>query len=149
MAIALIPPVVTYTSGDSTFSRDSETGIYKLLGTKKSVTPASTLNAQSSLKNIQRNQLADGNPIPLIYGHAQVGGMPFAIDYDSGTWTVGYIVCYGEIEGFESVLINGAAPVSGVEGSCWRSGWCFQRKWQSSPRVLPAGQACTDLRGLK
>ena len=115
MAIALIPPVVTYTSGDSTFSRDAETGIYKLLGTKKSVTPASTLNAQSSLKNIQRNQLADGNPIPLIYGNAQVGGMPFAIDYDSGTWTVGYIVCYGEIEGFESVLINGAAPVSGVE----------------------------------
>ena len=70
MAIALIPPEITYVSGDSTF-KQNDSGTYVLQGTKKtSVTPAAVLNTQSSLDTIQKNRLADGNPIPLVYGHA-------------------------------------------------------------------------------
>lgn len=92
-----LPPGGRYTS--SFFSRPPST---------------STLNRQTPLSDILKNDTAEGKPIPLVYGEAKVGGMPFAIDYDSGTWTVGYALCYGEIEDIVSVTLNGAAAVSGV-----------------------------------
>ncbi len=87
-------------------------GLFKLWGNNPyfpqyGTAPASTINKQSSLGAIQRNRLAEGNPIPIVYGTAQVGGMLFAIDYTAGVWTLGYIICLGEIGGYNSVLING------------------------------------------
>lgn len=81
-----------------------------------SVVPASTVNQQSTLREITRNGTADGTPLPLVYGRAQIGGRLFAVDYDSttGTWTAGYLLCYGEIESIAQIWINDAAPVAGV-----------------------------------
>lgn len=99
MTISLppLPPGGRYTS--SFFSRPPST---------------STLNRQTALSDILKNDTAEGKAIPLVYGEAKVGGKPFAIDYTSGTWTVGYVLCYGEIEDIVSVTLNGAAAVSGV-----------------------------------
>lgn len=104
------------TAGPSTFIKN-EAGILVLQGTKKSLaqTPASVLNRQQPLSETQRNLSAHGRPIPLVYGEAQVGCDIFTLNYDSGTWTIGYIVALGEIDSFVEVLINGAAPVSGVQ----------------------------------
>lgn len=78
------------------------------------VPKADTLNTQTALSDILKNDSADGKPIPLGYGDHKIGGMPFVMDYDSGTWTVGYILEYGEIEEITSTTLNGEAPKSGV-----------------------------------
>lgn len=78
------------------------------------VASIAALNRQSSLSEIQRNAPADGRTVPLVYGRAQVGGKPFTVSYADGLWTVGYVVALGEIDGFESVLINGEPPLPGV-----------------------------------
>jgi len=85
-------------------------------GPKKPVVPQATLADQSDLEEITRNRTADGTPLPLVYGKAQVGGRLFAVDYNSTTktWTLGYLLCYGEIESIDQVWINGEAPVSGI-----------------------------------
>ena len=75
---------------------------------------ASALNRQKDIREIQRNIVADSRVVPLVYGHAQVGGHPFAIDYDGGTFTVGYVVCVGEIESFVKVLADGDTLPDGV-----------------------------------
>jgi len=85
-------------------------------GPKKPVVPQASLADQSDLEEIARNRTADGTPLPLVYGKAQVGGRLFAADYNSTTktWTLGYLLCYGEIESIDQVWINGEAPVSGI-----------------------------------
>lgn len=75
---------------------------------------ASTANAQNDLKTIQANIVAGDKPIPLVYGQAQVGGQIFAVDYNAGTWTVGAVLCIGEILSIDTVLLNGATAVAGV-----------------------------------
>lgn len=102
------------TAGPSTFIKDPNSGILVLTGTKKKVTPASTLNTQQKLEETQRNISAYARPIPLVYGEAQVGGEIFALNYTSGTWTIGYIIGLGELDSYTGVLINGEAPKSGV-----------------------------------
>jgi hypothetical protein len=72
------------------------------------------VSQQSSTRELRKNYAARGRPIPIVYGRAQVGGLLFALDYTDGVWTAGYLFCLGEIDGFDSLLINGAAPVSGV-----------------------------------
>ena len=78
------------------------------------VARTSTLNQQPLVSEIQKNIVAENKPIPVVYGHAQIGARPFAVDYTGGTWTVGYIICLGEIESFVDIWINGEAPVAGV-----------------------------------
>ncbi|MFT5766732.1 MAG: hypothetical protein ACI9DH_000551 [Halioglobus sp.] len=78
------------------------------------VVSASTLNSQRTISEITANVVAENQPIPLVYGHAQVGGKPFAIDYTEGVFTIGYVACLGEINGFLDVWINGAALPAGV-----------------------------------
>ena len=78
------------------------------------VTPAAVLNEQQPLAEITKNITADNVPIPLVYGQAQLGGKPFAVDYSNDQWTVGYLLCLGEIEAVDSVLINGEAPDAAV-----------------------------------
>ncbi len=75
---------------------------------------AGTANAQNDLKTIQANIVAGDKPIPLVYGQAQVGGQIFAVDYNAGTWTVGAVLCIGEILSVDSVYLNGATAVAGV-----------------------------------
>ena len=71
-------------------------------------------NAQNDIKTLQANILAGDKPIPLVYGKAQIGGQFFAISYNAGTWTVGALLCLGEIQGVDTVYLNGAAAVAGV-----------------------------------
>jgi len=75
---------------------------------------ANTANGQNDLKTIQANIVAGDKPIPLVYGKAQIGGQIFAVDYTAGTWTVGAVLCVGEILSIDTVLLDGAAPVAGV-----------------------------------
>jgi hypothetical protein len=53
--------------------------------------------------------MADGAPIPLVYGLAQVGCKPFVIDYEPSTetWVVGYTVALGEITSYQTIYVNG------------------------------------------
>jgi len=77
---------------------------------------AGLYNTQTPLSVIQKTVSAEGAAIPIVYGNAQVGGQIFAMGYNTTTkkWTVGYILCLGEIEAVDTVLINGAAAVAGV-----------------------------------
>ena len=75
---------------------------------------AGTANAQNDLKTIQANIVAGGKPVPLVYGQAQIGGQIFAVDYNAGAWTVGAVLCVGEILSIDTVLLNGATAVPGV-----------------------------------
>lgn len=84
------------------------------LARRRSVVPAVVLNQQSRLRDIRATVAADGSPIPVAYGQCQIGGRVFAIDVTGSTWTVGVAFCLGEIDGYVKLLINGAAPVSGV-----------------------------------
>lgn len=68
---------------------------------------ASTLNQQSTVEEVRRTVAASDRPIPVVYGRAQVGGKLFALDYTDGVWTAGFVFCYGEIDGFERLLLNG------------------------------------------
>lgn len=81
----------------------------------RAVASISTLNKQPDLKGIMRTRVADGQPIPIVYGLARVGGMVFAMDYTNGVWTVGYIACLGEINSIDHVYINGDEVTDGVE----------------------------------
>lgn len=78
------------------------------------VAPASVINTQGTAAEFLVNNAAEGAVVPVHYGAFQFGGLPFAVSYDDGTWTVGYVVGIGEIESIDSVWINGASPVSGV-----------------------------------
>ena len=77
---------------------------------------ADVYNKQTPLNQILKTVAAEGQPIPIIYGAAQIGGQIFAMNYNTTTkkWTIGYILCLGEIEAVDTVLINGAAAVAGV-----------------------------------
>jgi hypothetical protein len=79
-----------------------------------SVVKAATLNRQPSVREIRANAAAAGSPIPIIYGRVQKGALIGPINYTAGVWTVCLIWCLGEIEAVDTLLINGAAPVSGV-----------------------------------
>lgn len=79
-----------------------------------SIVPAFTFGKQSSLAEIRASGSARGAAIPIAYGQVQLGGLIFAIDNTAGTWTVGVAFCLGEIDGFETLLINGEAPAAGV-----------------------------------
>lgn len=72
---------------------------------------ASTLN---DVRPRDQAIIPENYVIPICYGPFQRKPDPIAVAYDSGTWTVGYLVCLGEIEAIDSIWINGAAPVSGV-----------------------------------
>ena len=80
------------------------------------VPPAGTLNGQSDLAKTQATIAAEHTAIPVVYGEQQVGGRIFAIKYNasSGNWTVGYLLCVGEIESIVDVYLDGAVPKSGV-----------------------------------
>lgn len=75
---------------------------------------AATLNRQRDVREIRKNIAAENRVVPIVYGHAQVGGHPFAIDFDGGTFTVGYLICQGEIESFVKVLADGEELPAGV-----------------------------------
>lgn len=79
---------------------------------------AALLAEQSSLPDIQKNIPAEGTPIPIVYGQAQVGGRVFALDYNASTktWTVGYLVCLGEIDSYVKTWVDGkdSATISGL-----------------------------------
>lgn len=79
-----------------------------------SVVPAFTFGSQSSLAEIRASGSARGAAIPIAYGQVQLGGLVFAIDNTDGVWTVGVAFCLGEIDGFETLLINGEPPAAGV-----------------------------------
>ena len=79
-----------------------------------SIVPAFTFGKQSSLAEIRASGSARGAAIPIAYGQVQLGGLIFAIDNTAGTWTVGVAFCLGEIDGFETLLINGEPPAAGV-----------------------------------
>lgn len=68
---------------------------------------ANDLDIQTPLAEALANIPAEGQPIPICYGEREVGGQMFAVDYSNGQWTVGYIVCLGEIEQYVEVYING------------------------------------------
>ena len=78
------------------------------------IVPAFTFGKQSSLAEIRASGSARGAAIPIAYGQVQLGGLVFAIDNTAGTWTVGVAFCLGEIDGYETLLINGEAPATGV-----------------------------------
>ena len=74
------------------------------------------VDTQSTVREKQQRVNLTGQVIPLVYGEAQVGAKePFAIDYTSGTWTVGYVLCLGEVESSpdpEYVYIDGEDKTS-------------------------------------
>lgn len=73
------------------------------------VPPARSVNQQSTLEALQKNVPAEGQPIPLIYGQCQIGGNYYAMHYkaDTRTWTIGYVLCLGEIEEVVKIWLNG------------------------------------------
>lgn len=79
------------------------------------VVPASTLNSQPTLNEIQKNGTAYGKPLPLAFGSCQIGGLLGPVDYDAGTWTVVYFLGQGEISAINDVWLNGEAPAAGVQ----------------------------------
>lgn len=86
------------------------------VSTRASIAPASTLNRQSPVYEMRKNVTADNRAIPIVYGEAQVGGLIFALNYDStgDIFTIGYLLAQGEIESIESVYMDGETPPSGV-----------------------------------
>lgn len=78
------------------------------------VVPQDILDSQSSLAEIQKNVVAEGDTIPILYGRGQIGGRPIVIDYSDGVWTVAYRIGMGELQAVERTIINGADPVAGV-----------------------------------
>ena len=54
--------------------------------------------------------------IPYAYGAVQIKGMPFAVKHQEELrrWTVGYLLCMGQIEAIDQIWINGETPLSGV-----------------------------------
>lgn len=102
-------------SADGLFDRyDFSTASSILRGMGFGVPSITWFNRQPTLEEITRNITADNVAIPIVYGHAQVGGQIFAVDYNAGTWVVGYLLCLGEINDITNVWINDAAPVAGV-----------------------------------
>mgnify|MGYP005848463147 CR=1 FL=1 len=79
-----------------------------------STVPASTLNEQQPASDRIKNISADNRVIPLVYGHAQVGGKIFAIDFSDGVTTIGYVVALGEINGYVRLLADGEPIPAGV-----------------------------------
>ncbi|MEM1142721.1 MAG: phage tail protein [Pseudomonadota bacterium] len=75
---------------------------------------ASSLNSQAPIQEVQRNVVADNRVVPIAYGHTQLGGLIFALDYSNDTFTVGYLLCQGEIGGVLSVWADGEAMPEGV-----------------------------------
>ena len=73
-------------------------------------------SVSSPFSEIDANISAENRAIPLAYGHCQITGNRniFALNYSSGVWTVGYIICLGEIESYVDVWVNGEAAVAGV-----------------------------------
>ena len=82
--------------------------------------PAATLAVQSTVSKIRTRRLATGQAIPIVYGTAQVGGLVFAVDHTDGVWTLGYLFCLGEIDGYDKLLLNEAAPAEGVTVNYYR-----------------------------
>lgn len=96
---------------------------------------AQALNNQSPITEVQKNLAADNRVIPIIYGHAQIGGSVFALDYNesTGVFTVGYLICQGEIESFVSVYMDDAAPPAGVSINYYTG-----TSWQTADPLLSA-----------
>lgn len=93
------------------------------LGTANRIyaTPVAHINGpQSRISEIQRNISSQGQPIPIVYGHQQVGGMLFYLNFEDGVWTVGYIICLGEIEAYVGLLANGAELPASVDVTYYR-----------------------------
>lgn len=80
----------------------------------RTFTPAAVLNQQTPIREIQRNLAADNRPIPIVYGHAQVGGSIFALDYSNDTFTIGYLIAQGEIDSYLNVWMDDEAVPEGV-----------------------------------
>lgn len=91
------------------------------------------------LREEQRVIAGIDEPIPIVYGRQQVGGRVFAIDkqvnspLNTSVWTIGYIVCQGEIQSVETVWINGATAVGGVSVNTYTGNYAAQN---GSPDAL-------------
>lgn len=103
-------------TGQVWITQGGRTWLYRPPGRPTAVAPARTLNQQKQLREIQRNVTAENRSVPVVYGRAQIGGLIFALDYDSssGLFTIGYLLCQGEIGAINSVWFDDEPAAAGV-----------------------------------
>lgn len=103
-------------TGQVWITQGGRTWLYRPPGRPTAVAPARTLNQQKQLREIQRNVTAENRSVPVVYGRAQIGGLIFALDYDSssGLFTIGYLLCQGEIGAINTVWFDDEPAAAGV-----------------------------------
>ena len=72
------------------------------------VTPAGTVNALASdTGRLQATFAGVGEPVTVCYGEKTLGGRLFASAASSWYWMFAYVLCLGEVEGFQAVYVDG------------------------------------------
>jgi len=85
--------------------------------------PASEINRMApTVRERTISVAAHGEPIPIVYGRANVPGLLFAQGMIGSDLVLGYALCVGEIDAIEMVQINDvdASTISGVTVTTYR-----------------------------